>query len=345
MKKEKIPPGKQKAAPASKTTKQKAGTTLLGTPADTVVVNPEDKRINEKVVNMTTRMHRAVSARKNKSRLSRARELARRRLAKAPALSRRSMKRAKNILRARLAGQAGKNYSNLTVSQKIAIDKMVDRKKGAIKKIALKIAPRIKGDEMRRLQAATAGKSYKTSTLVVSSFQQLAHDMLTEKETKAIMEKAQASGFNYETLLAVFSRGKTAFKNADTAPGKTPSQYAFDRLNSYINGGKAFKEDLDLHEQKKPTIKDILARGMHTARNIEKVEPNSIAPVQPASQHAAHIKDTNDDPEVVKKRKRADVIRRKTTEYVRKVVESRGTRDTTSPHLIESITSLVKKVK
>lgn len=342
MKKEKIPPGKQKAAPASKTTKQKAGTTLLGTPADTVVVNPEDKRLNEKVVNMTTRMHRAVSARKNKSRLSRARELARHRLAKAPALSRRSMKRAKNILRNRLAGQAGKNYGNLTVSQKIAIDKMVERRKGAIKKIALKIAPRIKGDEMRRLQAATAGKSYRSSTLVVSSFQQLAHDMLTEKETRAIMEKAQASGFNYDTLLAVFNRGKTAFNGAKVAPGKTPSQYAFDRLNSYINGGKAFKEDLDLHEQVKPTIKDILAKGMHTARNIETVDINNIKPVQPTAMHNAHIKDTNDDPEDVKKRKRANIIRRKTTEYVRKVVETRGVRDTTSPSLAESVAALVK---
>ena len=299
----------------------------------------------EKVVGITTRMHRAVAMRKNKARLERAREIARRRLAKQGSLNRRAMKKAKGILRTKLAGSAGTNYAGLTVSQKIAIDKMVERKKGAIKNIARKIAPRIKGDEMRRLQSVTTGKKFNTSKMVVTSSYEMIGNMISEKEHKAIVEKAAASGIPTSTLLQVFTRGKSAFKTGNP-PGKTPSQYGFDRLNSFINGGKAVKEDIDLYEQTKPkTLSDIMQQGLHTARNMGTMDNKNLKPVHTAAGHAAVIKDMSDDSEMEQKRKRANVIRRKTTEYVRKVVEQTGVRDTISPTLAESVTALIKKVK
>lgn len=290
----------------------------------------------EATVSMTTRMHRAVNMRKNKARMEKARAIARRRLAKQAVLNRRAMKKAKNILRVKLAGQQGANYANLSAAQKIGIDRMVDRKKGAVKKIAQKIAPRIKSDEMRRLQTATAGKSFRSSKMVVSASYELIGNMISEKEKKSIMEKAEASGYDYQTLLQVFNRGKAAFKQS-TPSGKTPSQYGYDRLNSFINGGKAMKEDIDLHEQDK-SIRKFL---QHTPRNVGTLPTDAIPKVQPAAQHAAAIKDTNDDDEITKKRKRADIIRRKTSEYVRKVVESRGVRNETSPSLLEEITAML----
>lgn len=299
----------------------------------------------EKVVGITTRMHRAVAMRKNKARLERAREIARRRLAKQGSLNRRAMKRAKGILRTRLAGSAGTNYSGLTVSQKIAIDKMVERKKGAIKNIARKIAPRIKGDEMRRLQAVTTGKKFSNSKMVVSASYEMIGNMVSEKEYKAIAEKAAASGISNAVLLQVFTRGKSAFKDSNP-PGKTPSQYGFDRLNSFINGGKAVKEDIDLYEQTKAkTLSDIMQQGLHTARNMGTMDNKNLKPVHTAAGHAATLKDMSDDSEMERKRKRANIIRRKTGEYVRKVVEERGVRDTSSPSLAESIAVLIKKVK
>ena len=299
----------------------------------------------EKVVGITTRMHRAVAMRKNKARLERAREVARRRLAKQGALNRRAMKRAKGILRTKLAGSAGTNYTGLTVSQKIAIDKMVERKKGAIKNIARKIAPRIKGDEMRRLQSVTTGKKFSASKMVVTSSYEMIGNMISEKEHKAIVEKAAASGIPTSTLLQVFTRGKSAFKTGNP-PGKTPSQYGFDRLNSFINGGKAFKEDVDLFEQTKPkTLSDIMQQGLHTARNMGTMDSKNLKPVHTAAGHAAVLKDISDDPEMEQKRKRANIIRRKTSEYVRKVVEQTGVRNTASPTLAESVTALIKKVK
>ena len=303
----------------------------------------ELEQIDEKVVGMVTRMHRSVNMKKNKAKLTRAREIARRRLAKGSSLSRRSMKRAKNILRTRLAGSQGTNYSNLPVSQKIAIDKMVDRKKGAIKRIAAKIAPRVKSDELRRLQSVTAGTKYRSTRMVVSAAYELIGDMITEKEYNSINEKADASGIDYQTLIQVFNRGKIAW-NSTKPPGKTPSQYAFDRLNSYVAGGKAFKEDTDIREQSTKTIRDILSAGMRTPRSMYTVDPSDIKSVQPSAQHAANIKDTMDDQEQTKHRKRADIIRRKTTEYVRKVVEARGIRDTTSLPLHEAIARLNNKV-
>jgi hypothetical protein len=302
------------------------------------------EQIDENVVGMTTRMHRSVNMKKNKAKLTRAREIARRRLAKNVALSRRTMKKAKNILRTRLAGDQGTNYTKLSASQKIAIDKMVERKKGAIKRIAAKIAPRVKGDELRRLQSVTTGNKYKTSRMVVSAAYQLIGDVITEKENRAIVEKAESSGINYQTLLQVFNRGKNAW-NSNKPPGKTPSQYAFDRLNSYVAGGKAFKEDIDLREQStRPTLRSIMSTGLRTPRNMDTVDPQDIMAAQPRAHHADNIKDTMDDSEVTKYRKRADIIRRKTTEYVRKVTEDRGVRDTVSPSLVESIEALSRSL-
>lgn len=297
--------------------------------------------LDETVASITTRMHRAVAMRKNKARMSRAREIARRRLAKQGALSRRAMKKAKSILRTRLAGTAGASYSGLTVSQKIAIDKQVERRKGAVKNIARKIAPRIRGDEMRRLQSVQTGKKFNTSKMVVASYE-IMGNMISEKEHKAIVEKAAATGFDVNTLLAVFNRGKSAWSSKQP-PGKTPSQYGFDRLNSFINGGKAFKEDVDLTEGK--TVREILARGMHTPRHMGDVNPDHIPAVHPQQHHNAAMADAADDGELEKKKKRANIIRRKTTEYVRKVVETNGTRDTVSPSLMESVSALIKKAK
>ena len=299
----------------------------------------------EAVVSLQSRMRRSVAAKKNKARLSRTRDIARHRLAKTPQLSRRAMKKAKNILRKRLAGQAGANYATLSRAQKISVDKMVERKKAQIKRIATKLAPRVKSDEIRRLQSVLQGTKFTSSKInVVASFQD-DRDIITEKEQRAINEKADASGIDVQTLMAVFKRGRTAW-TGDQPPGKTPSQYGFDRLNSFINGGKAFKEDVDLAEQKKTkTLSDVLQQGMHTPRNMGNMETKNLKPVQTAAGHAASIKDISDDSETEQKRKRANIIRRKTQEYVKKVVEERGTRDTASLSLAESVSILIKKVK
>lgn len=293
----------------------------------------EAQPLVEAVVSLQQRMRRAIAMRKNKARLTRARNIARKRMAGKGQLSRRAMKRAKNILRQRLAGSQGAKYKNLSKAQKIAVDKMVERRKKAIKRIALKIAPRIRSDELKRLSAVQHGTSFKSSRMpVVASFE------LTDKEDKYLMEKAEATGINYQTLLQVFNRGKVAWTK-DQPPGKTPSQYAFNRLNSFVQGGKAFKEDKDLREAMGTTVRDILAKGMHTARMMDKVNPEHVPAVHPGHMQAAAKKGED---EVVARRKRAALIRTKTKEYVTKVVdEQRTNTNIVAPSLKEAVEKML----
>ena len=292
-------------------------------------VNENVRDLIEAVVSLQQRMRRAVAMRKNKARLARARNIARKRMAGKKQLSRRALKRAKNMLRQRLAGSQGSKYKSLSRAQKIAIDKMVERKKTAIRKIATKLAPRIRSDELKRLSAVQHGKSFRTSNMpVVSSFD------LSDKEGSYLMEKSIATGIDYQTLLQVFNRGKAAWTK-DQPPGKTPSQYAFNRLNSYVQGGKAFKEDVDLREGTTTTVRDILAKGMRTARMMDNVNPEHIPAIHPGPMQAS-VKSGEDKD--VAKRKRATLIRTKTKEYLTKVVDEQRINNTVvAPSLKEAV--------
>ena len=69
---------------------------------------------------------------------------------------------------------------------------------------------------------------------------------MTAMESVSLHRKAKQSGIPYQTLEEVFYRGVDAWEETDS---KTPQQFAFDRVNSFIGGGKAFhQDDADLQE-------------------------------------------------------------------------------------------------
>jgi hypothetical protein len=69
---------------------------------------------------------------------------------------------------------------------------------------------------------------------------------MTAMESVSLHRKAKQSGIPYKTLEEVFYRGVDAWEAGDN---KTPQQFAFDRVNSFIGGGKAFRQDdADLQE-------------------------------------------------------------------------------------------------
>ncbi len=69
---------------------------------------------------------------------------------------------------------------------------------------------------------------------------------MTAMESVSLHRKAKQSGIPYQTLEEVFYRGVDAWDQNDS---KTPQQFAFDRVNSFIGGGKAFhQDDADLQE-------------------------------------------------------------------------------------------------
>lgn len=204
--------------------------------ADHIRSIPEEVELDE-TLDMRQRLKRSLNIKRNKAKISRARELARKRLAGGKQIRRRSLKRAKDMLRSRIAGQRGRDYSSLSTTDKIAVDRLLDKRQSQIKKIATRITPRVKRDEVRRLSAVASHKKMLNTQLpIVASYE------LTDKEEKYLMEKAEASQLPYNVLRTIFMRGKSAYPN-ENLPNMSSSQFAFNRLASFLNKGKSFKKD------------------------------------------------------------------------------------------------------
>jgi phosphopantetheine adenylyltransferase len=69
----------------------------------------------------------------------------------------------------------------------------------------------------------------------------LHNDYFEESQRDALLKRAQKSGFEYTTLLEIYLRGLIS---SPIYGDKTPQQYAFDRVNSFIAGGRS-RNDLD----------------------------------------------------------------------------------------------------
>lgn len=220
----------------------------------------------ERVVGVRQRLRRAVTMKKYKSKLSRARSISRKRFASSKALRRRAFKRAKNIVRTRVVGRRGAGYNKMTMAQKIAIDQMVANKAPVIKKVAARIGPRVRRDEVRRLSAVSQRKKFRLTNLpITSSYEPNA------REIKALNEKAEKHNIPLSTLLQVFKRGMAAAEGGFKPTTSSAQQQAFARINSFIRQGKSFKQD-----DKDLAVEDIRSyphlHTMKVARNVEKIE-------------------------------------------------------------------------
>ena len=91
--------------------------------------------------------------------LARMRKLKAKRMADPDAIKKRAQKAAKNIIRKKIAGERGADYSSLSASEKITIDKMVAKKSAVIQKLAKKLIPKVKKAEQERLKQARSGST------------------------------------------------------------------------------------------------------------------------------------------------------------------------------------------
>jgi len=259
----------------------------------------EDNEINE-TLSIEQRRKRAQVMRAHHTKIERAREIAQRKLAAEKNIRTRAFQLARSVMRKKLAGERGAEYAKLGPSEKISIDRMLDGKANAIKKLALRLMPKVKKAEYERLQSYLHGHSIQNmgaeeghtmkeevNDLFEVAFPQdpnrpiagspnstmssglgeprlpktsaqkgktskpaasikMHKSFSGDKVSEAIDRKANQSGIKFDVLAEVFSRGLAAWTE-DCKVNQV--QYAFARINSYINQGKTyFNEDADLHE-------------------------------------------------------------------------------------------------
>ena len=177
-------------------------------------------------------------------------------------LLKRAQKKAKLKLIAKM-GVDTQKYSAMEPQQKMAIDKKLEKKGATIKKIAKKMIPVLKKQEMERIKKVKAKKEeanpcwdgYKQVGMKTgANGKQVPNCVPEETQTEAKIEglkkKSEKSNITYGILKKVYDRGMAAWKTGHR-PGTTPQQWAFARVNSFITGGGARKSDADLWKQHK----------------------------------------------------------------------------------------------
>ena len=111
----------------------------------------------EAVLSVAARRKRAMSFKKAKSKIMRGRKIAAKKMASPEKLKLRSRKKAIEVIRKKVAGAKGTDYKNLSPSEKMSIDKKVEKKKGLIAKIAKKQFQGVKKAEKERLAKVRKG--------------------------------------------------------------------------------------------------------------------------------------------------------------------------------------------
>ena len=207
---------------------------------DQIILNPttvdDNNKLNERVVELAQRRKRASLMRRVQAKLHRRKQLSATKLHSQQQLSQRSSSIAKTMLRKRLAGSQGAAYAHLSPSNKIQVDKIVDKKAILIRSMAKRMIPRLRSADVKRLQAVRSGGSVHGIQSYLSNRQlnmgddfDLDHlvgmfEQITEKDIIALEAKASQHNIPEEVLEMVFIRGLY----------EGDKDKAFNRVNSFI---------------------------------------------------------------------------------------------------------------
>jgi len=116
--------------------------------------------LDEAVLNFQQRRQRALTMRRYKSKIAAARKRMRKRAATKDKLQQRARKKAISIIRKKVAGQKGADYSNLNPAEKMMIDKRVMKRQGAIARIAKKLLPKVRKADLARISGKSVNEEF-----------------------------------------------------------------------------------------------------------------------------------------------------------------------------------------
>ena len=104
----------------------------------------------DEAMTLATRMKMKAAFRKNKAKILRGRKKAAKKLASMDKLQGRAEKQARNILLKKIL--QGKDKSDLSFAARQSIEKKLEKKRGAIKRIAKKLLPSVKKADREKLK-------------------------------------------------------------------------------------------------------------------------------------------------------------------------------------------------
>jgi len=240
----------------------------------------EDVNLQE-VLTMQQRLKRKQMMKRIKGKIKLGRRRAKYKIAASDKLKKRAQKKAREMIRARVAGSQGKQYKDLPYAGRQQVDKKVEKKKDMIARLAKRIMPKVKKAEMERVKKARTRKEE------VDLYQVLEHlvdkiniEKITEKVERNLLKKSEKHNISFEELRQIYLDYKAEWVVEDT--DKSADEYAFDKLNRDLINEKG--EDAKGH--KRPTEdgagltrKGAKAHGVKTAVTTppSKLDPDGKA--------------------------------------------------------------------
>lgn len=215
----------------------------------------EDMSLDE-VLNLQQRLKRKQMLKRIKGKIKLGRRRAKYRVANTAKLKKRSQKKAREVIRARVAGSLGKDYKKLPLAGRMQVDKKVEKKKDLIARLANRLMPKVKKAEMERVKKARSSRNEETE---VNLYQIIEHlidkvnvEQVTEKVERNLLKKSEKHGISFEELRQRYIDAKAEWVIEDTE--LTADQYAFDKLNHELaEDDKPNKTGDDAKGHKRPT--------------------------------------------------------------------------------------------
>tara|TARA_B100001778_G_scaffold143792_1_gene118225 strand:- start:2693 stop:5245 length:2553 start_codon:yes stop_codon:yes gene_type:complete len=222
-------------------------------------------------MNIKQRIKRKLIMRRARPKINRMKRLYKKRKVPEKNLVQRSRKAGIRFVRKRVAGKKGTQYGKLSAAAKMHIDQKVAKQQKIVNNIAKRLLPRTRKAELVRLQkneVETAfgdyieerskrkdGKAFEvkdTGTQAGNTKHAYKEKNkkgqmgapVTEQDLHSLFLKSEKGEQPFEVILEVFVRGIEDWDGGSNSP----AQYAFNRVNSFIAGGKAYEMDSDLVE-------------------------------------------------------------------------------------------------
>jgi hypothetical protein len=208
-----------------------------------------DARKNKKVKKESIEESRALTF---QQRLSRAREMRRiepkvyrgqiRYQDRVPSESRlktRAERMARNVIKMKISHTP---YDQMSIPEKIMVDKILERKQQAIKRLAQRLLPKVRKMSIQRISGAGTQPKMPVQRLTMgeetipylSESVETIYALASGEETKAVKalkEKAEKAGVSFEEIVEVYSEAVQQY-----TPRKISSeQYAFNAVNSFVS--------------------------------------------------------------------------------------------------------------
>jgi hypothetical protein len=221
--------------------------------------------LDEAVLSTSQRLKRRAQMRRSKGKIRMGQRRALRRKANTKQISRRSRRIAIRMMRKRIL--RGRNYNDISLSARQAVDRQVARRKAVIGRIAKRIEPKLRRSEAGRKSGAGYASISLSSQKKKKLKEGMSHDNLigcvnaimkriiseqsyavTPLEVASLVKKSNDTGVPVKVIKEVYNRGVASW-NMGLREDTTPQQWGFARVNSFLAGGfNAYTADRDLLE-------------------------------------------------------------------------------------------------